>query len=969
MVQVEQIRGAAIAAMLFLCVLALAGLPTPVQADVVHHTIALEVSNSARPSLPMAGAKVSFTDAHTGSTQILTTNGTGWVMYYPTGCGSFKIVVNATGFYDHRYIDAARNSEFLRFDDAGNIVLDRVSMMRLPVQLHQVDIGFSGAMPEEGVGLRIAYAGLLDQTAYGGVLTSNASLLLPLGSYLATYGAQGIEPNALAFVVSSAGALVLPLLRSTVLNVSITLGGESAGSTTAYLVSKQKAELGRMVLLPRVQGGAQVTFDAYPGEFYLAVASANGKALVVNVTLPMTTLMVDLQPRVMDRTTSTFQISNADWNLITNVNLKVLQGDSTEPMLQLNRLPDFRMQLDLDPMVGGNANGKVDVQEAFNYSEMLKRIGPDNITTKGLFSLEGSDLLSDANQIEYLVAMPGLIGTDVWSEAEYSISFTAKYRPMGGNVVNGKPSYLILLNPSYNTAYQGWSYRVQLPTNYVLLGASLHKDPVTIMVRDYTTVIIDSALYRPGDHRPALVSLPIVTAKTPSASVGVVLTSSTYRVDQDSYIVRAGLGMSFTAAGSFDPNGNPLTYLWTFGDGGTLTTTSPQVPHTYWIQNTNVSMSLMVRDVSMRTANASLTLKIDGVNPTAVILANGTAPGAVINVDQMQSVEYSASPSYDLIYNETVPQGIIKRYDWSFGDGFYANDSVMARHAYLEPGRFNLTSTLTDASGRVTTTIYAVQVRDTVGPSVIVNITRVADGTAVSGSAVIGDALLFDGSRSTDPGGIVSYSWSFGDGSTAEGATVQHTYSRLGTITGRLTCVDAAGNSGFRPFSLTILPMPGPDLRITEMSFSPTTYMEGSAGTASIDVVNVGSAAAYNINTSFYLVRAEGNTLLAQVHDVTVNGIVVDHLDIGQTGIVSVSLSFAAQGSYTIRANATADGELNPGDNSRSATLQVQESAWKYAGIYFGIIFLVVVLAVLFYMRRGIGVKKKDHRGKKGKKR
>jgi PKD repeat protein len=57
-----------------------------------------------------------------------------------------------------------------------------------------------------------------------------------------------------------------------------------------------------------------------------------------------------------------------------------------------------------------------------------------------------------------------------------------------------------------------------------------------------------------------------------------------------------------------------------------------------------------------------------------------------------------------------------------------------------------------------------------------------------------GTAIRFDGTHSTDSDGtIASYSWSFGDGTTATGATSSKTYTSAGTFTVRLTVTDNKG--------------------------------------------------------------------------------------------------------------------------------------------------------------------------------
>lgn len=63
----------------------------------------------------------------------------------------------------------------------------------------------------------------------------------------------------------------------------------------------------------------------------------------------------------------------------------------------------------------------------------------------------------------------------------------------------------------------------------------------------------------------------------------------------------------------------------------------------------------------------------------------------------------------------------------------------------------------------------------------------------------------FNGTGSTDDVGIVSYSWTFGDGATGTGATPSHTYAAVGSYQVRLTVADGGGltNSFTKTVTLT----------------------------------------------------------------------------------------------------------------------------------------------------------------------
>ncbi len=74
--------------------------------------------------------------------------------------------------------------------------------------------------------------------------------------------------------------------------------------------------------------------------------------------------------------------------------------------------------------------------------------------------------------------------------------------------------------------------------------------------------------------------------------------------------------------------------------------------------------------------------------------------------------------------------------------------------------------------------------------------------------AQVDQVVVFDGSTSSGQASLVTYRWDFGDGASASGVIVQHTYRTAGTFVARLTVTDQRGQNGTSTAQIHILPLP-----------------------------------------------------------------------------------------------------------------------------------------------------------------
>ncbi len=150
------------------------------------------------------------------------------------------------------------------------------------------------------------------------------------------------------------------------------------------------------------------------------------------------------------------------------------------------------------------------------------------------------------------------------------------------------------------------------------------------------------------------------------------------------YSGTAGTAISFSSAGSSDPDGSIASYAWSFGDGGTSTLANPT--HAYAAAGT-YSVSLTVTDNVGATGSNSTTATISsGANQPPVANANGPYSGTAGT-----AVSFSSAGSSD-------PDGSIASYSWNFGDGG-TSTAANPTHTYAAAGTYTVTLTVTDNLG------------------------------------------------------------------------------------------------------------------------------------------------------------------------------------------------------------------------------------------------------------------------------
>jgi PKD repeat protein len=317
------------------------------------------------------------------------------------------------------------------------------------------------------------------------------------------------------------------------------------------------------------------------------------------------------------------------------------------------------------------------------------------------------------------------------------------------------------------------------------------------------------------------------------------------------------LAVQFTGNASTDPEGLPLTYLWSFGDG-TPNSTAANPNHTFNAPAgvpTPYNVTLTVTDSAGQTSSTSILISVNNTPPAVTItspLDNGTFPNAPAQtINLTASVVDGQSPDNQLSYEW---QTFLHHNNHTHSDPIDTNHS---------------TTTIISPVGFEGTDVYfyriVLKVTDPAGLSTEVesrlypNLTnQKPNGAFTSSIAGTGNPLsiAFNASSSQDPDGdALTFHWNFGDGTTATGPTPTHTYAATGDYHVVLTVTDTAGNvdtvisdvvAGTKIALENMLPgNPASEWDLTTLGGSST--IQGFATDIS---VNVGGTIRFKVNTN-----------------------------------------------------------------------------------------------------------------------
>lgn len=332
------------------------------------------------------------------------------------------------------------------------------------------------------------------------------------------------------------------------------------------------------------------------------------------------------------------------------------------------------------------------------------------------------------------------------------------------------------------------------------------------------------------------------------------------------YTVSAGEAVTLDGRVSRDPDGTLVTYAWDFGDGASGTGVTPT--HVY-AHAGSYSVTLTVTDD--RGASDRSTSLVTVTPPQQVLFFDGFEQGQWNNLwvsdgqnawfastqraaDGWRSAEVDGVAKDATLTSRSIPlQGAREAtitFEWYIEAGLDAGEYLafdlslddgrswweQARlRGNVDPENQTLVANI-PLTGLASNDVLRLRFRGTMSAGdedANVDIVRVVaplpdpdagvPPTAAAGGPYTGieqEPITFSAAASSDPDGmIVSYEWSFGDGTTGSGVAPTHTYLTAGDYSVGLLVEDDAGNRTRAWTTVTVTVPPGTPVELWTDSF------------------------------------------------------------------------------------------------------------------------------------------------------
>ena len=254
---------------------------------------------------------------------------------------------------------------------------------------------------------------------------------------------------------------------------------------------------------------------------------------------------------------------------------------------------------------------------------------------------------------------------------------------------------------------------------------------------------------------------------------------------------QTGALYSFTASAT-GCTPSPTGWSWNVGDGAIAGAANGPTISATW-------SSAGTKPVSATNSACGSAL---GVKPVAISGTGTLAASFTVSPS-------SPRPGQTIIFDASASTGGPTQYAWDFGDGTNAVGQIVT-HSYPQAGGYTVTLTISRPGSSAQAKKVVPVVSDVPPPP---------DGTFTTSAhcvpqfgfeicdAVQGAAVSF----TANAAGAASYSWNFGDGATASGRSVTHTWAQPGSYSVTLTVNNGQGTAtSTKTFQIAAGPPPEP---------------------------------------------------------------------------------------------------------------------------------------------------------------